>query len=603
MKRLILSLFLTVCLAGALYAQKDTVVVDGYYETGGTVGTLNNAIESAQSDGSINNTVFKLKLYEAYVLNGVISIQEGEELEIVAPEPGTTQETAPPQIMWTDEDITRDYIIQSYGDVTLKNLWILYADLQGNQVSSSIQMEDQSGEDNTERIVAENVIFDYNGIGANSGGAVNVTSDHFVGIFKRCYFRNQTDTHFQYYGRAVSFPYQSSGWHIDSVLFENTTFANMGYVYMQEGNEFGDNVQFNHCTFLNIVMFTLESPWYYQMSITNSIFVNPFMLGFRQVDVCDEGEDFEAGECDDPNGGIFSTVPVDSFGFTEYVDFTDQDREILLSHTSYAYTDWLKDWMENNPYSQELRQQRLSDEIPMPQPYVTESTINFIDSTDAEGNDVFPKMTIDYETMYLDVLPGFNEPATNQDTLKTFMQYKWDNNADINWAYKPWTALNQVWPLPEDMSYTNETLMSAAMGDFPLGDLYHWYPEEYEEWKAQRESEWSRIDTWMETGQDPTTDVVEQPDAGVPAEFTLGQNYPNPFNPVTTIRYSVPQTGEIALKVYNNLGQEVATLYEGRRQAGEYVTEFNGSGLASGVYFYRLQTEDVSITRKFILMK
>ncbi len=71
-----------------------------------------------------------------------------------------------------------------------------------------------------------------------------------------------------------------------------------------------------------------------------------------------------------------------------------------------------------------------------------------------------------------------------------------------------------------------------------------------------------------------------------PETFVLYQNYPNPFNPTTQIKYSVPENAYITLKVYNLLGQEVANLFEGYKQPGNYEVTFNGSKLASGVYFY-----------------
>ncbi len=88
-----------------------------------------------------------------------------------------------------------------------------------------------------------------------------------------------------------------------------------------------------------------------------------------------------------------------------------------------------------------------------------------------------------------------------------------------------------------------------------------------------------------------------------PHAFSLGQNYPNPFNPVTRIEYSVPKAGRVSLKVYNAGGQEVAVLYDGTQQAGSHAATFDGRGLASGVYYYRLNSVDVTITKKSALMK
>ncbi len=89
----------------------------------------------------------------------------------------------------------------------------------------------------------------------------------------------------------------------------------------------------------------------------------------------------------------------------------------------------------------------------------------------------------------------------------------------------------------------------------------------------------------------------------LPSSFYLTQNYPNPFNPTTGIGYSVPKASHVTLEVYNVLGERVATLFSGVRQPGNYVANFNGSKVASGVYFYRLQAGNVSITKKLMLVK
>ena len=92
-----------------------------------------------------------------------------------------------------------------------------------------------------------------------------------------------------------------------------------------------------------------------------------------------------------------------------------------------------------------------------------------------------------------------------------------------------------------------------------------------------------------------------------PNGFALSQNYPNPFNPSTTIRYSLEKAGMVSLKVYNVIGQEVATLVNGLQQAGSYSVPFNTkegkTSLASGVYFYRLDAGSFISIKKMILMK
>ena len=86
-------------------------------------------------------------------------------------------------------------------------------------------------------------------------------------------------------------------------------------------------------------------------------------------------------------------------------------------------------------------------------------------------------------------------------------------------------------------------------------------------------------------------------------DYALSQNYPNPFNPTTMINYQIPENGEVTLKVYDILGQEVATLVNGFKAKGRYTVEFNGSNLASGIYFYKLSSGDFNAVRKLIIMK
>jgi hypothetical protein len=96
----------------------------------------------------------------------------------------------------------------------------------------------------------------------------------------------------------------------------------------------------------------------------------------------------------------------------------------------------------------------------------------------------------------------------------------------------------------------------------------------------------------------------------LPTNFALRQNYPNPFNPTTGIRYEVPGTrdqgpgvSDVNLVVYDILGREVATLVNERIPAGSYTVQFDASGLASGVYIYRLSSGSVSLVRKMLLTK
>jgi hypothetical protein len=83
----------------------------------------------------------------------------------------------------------------------------------------------------------------------------------------------------------------------------------------------------------------------------------------------------------------------------------------------------------------------------------------------------------------------------------------------------------------------------------------------------------------------------------------LHQNYPNPFNPTTTIRFALPQRSHVTLTVFNTLGQQVATLIHEIQEPGEHSVRLDGSRLASGVYFYRLQAGEYVASKRLVLVR
>ncbi len=103
-------------------------------------------------------------------------------------------------------------------------------------------------------------------------------------------------------------------------------------------------------------------------------------------------------------------------------------------------------------------------------------------------------------------------------------------------------------------------------------------------------------------GQFTYSSIVEV-NVEAPKEFGLVQNYPNPFNPETTISYSIPQSSNVKLIVFNALGQEVMTLVNGYFEAGNHSVNFNASNLPSGVYFYQMQAGSFTSVKKMVLTK
>ncbi len=139
-----------------------------------------------------------------------------------------------------------------------------------------------------------------------------------------------------------------------------------------------------------------------------------------------------------------------------------------------------------------------------------------------------------------------------------------------------------MWPLPEaaGLAYTNTALQSAGTDGFALGDL-NWFPTQKAAWLL--------------------TDVKRVNE--LPEGYSLSQNYPNPFNPSTEIAFSIPAQSNVELKVFNLLGQEVATLVNQTMAPGSYTVDFNAANLASGMYVYRLKADNFVSTYKMVLMK
>jgi len=159
---------------------------------------------------------------------------------------------------------------------------------------------------------------------------------------------------------------------------------------------------------------------------------------------------------------------------------------------------------------------------------------------------------------------------------------------------------NTYFPVPEAYAGGNYT-MTGKVGNYP-GTAWD-----------QDSFPWVKSGAYSGNFQPFAPDGVPNPfiidgieDAvmeAVPDQFALKQNYPNPFNPSTTISFALPEASDVKLTVFNVKGQVVATLVDGFRQAANYEVVWDASGVASGLYFYKLEAGDFSSVKKMVLMK
>lgn len=507
-------LFLAAMVPVSLYAQTDTVDVPPDNSSG---GNLDNAINTAISGGTLSNTVFRLAAGggygQDYILNGIITTPVHQKLTIIAPDPTPTS-PLPQIVMNAQGGVTWTENFDCFGDLYMKNLWIMYVNTSGTQNGAGLFIEDDSiaNQNNEgEHGYFENCIFDLQKTGAN--GCINPECQHFKGTFKNCYFRNDVDQYFIYYGRAISFQYSDTKWHTDSLSFENCTFANLGYVLMNEKPCYSDYVWFNHCTFLNIMCYPLEGDVWHWLNVSNCIFLNTWVYGDNMSAVYGR---FSRAAGTYPNGGVFTVDSLAASGYTQgsgavTFPFTDADRHILFSNNSYYLEKWLTDFYFSNPVTITAA---ADTSQPRPQPFINYPTRQMF-GNDSLGNKRFPLMNLanlypSDDTSYNAAIgnPGFLLPPTNTDSIEAFLLGRYYSGEQVNWAYQKTDDINGVWPVSEDLSYnTSSPLFTAGMNGFPLGDLYRWWGpsslsgvDRYTAWKAQSANEDSAINNELTTG-------------------------------------------------------------------------------------------------------
>jgi hypothetical protein len=401
-------------------------------------------------------------------------------------------------------------------------------------------------------------------------------------IFKDSYFLNMVGHTCRRNGGIIDFFSNQ-----DSILVENCTILNaQGSIFkFRSGYSVGRST-FNHNTFVNCAGYSFMNLGNTgNISITNNIFVNSNVQGY-----CSAFQQADAGEVDKddlPMG--FVNVYHDSTsvlnGETFYVDknliYWDPTFNDYISTLNANQVNGITNW-QSQMITMNSRSQAMFDD-----------------------NDTYPKLT--EGTWIKGVLPTFADTknlfTTQLAELKTYILNTVDTTSTAtlsNWRLINTPASDYYtysdWPIQVDLSYSNSDLLTAGLNGFPVGDL-DWFPTQYAQWSAQKATEYEAIHKKLYN----IVGVNELPE--IPESYQLGQNYPNPFNPTTVISYTIPKAGNVSLKVYNVIGQEVATLFNGYQEAAKYQVSFNASDLASGIYIYTINAGSFSQSKKMMLIK
>ena len=576
----------------------DTLFVGPLNSQGEAQGALDEAIKAdTTATGERLHKIYKLQRNAQYIL--LETIQADFPLIIVADPPDDANR--PPVIRCgLKEDgssVNRWYIL--FQGATFKNIWFSGVTLDGTGPIDWISMEVNN---EGHRYIYDGCIleFPYTWWAMFADWGLNNT---YI----------LTNNIFQYIGNPTGATWNGAvftGGTMDTVIERNNTFFDFG-CYGFNGQAY--YLEIDHNSFVNCMMHPIMSHNKIIGKYTNNIFINchSFSDDYDEItrhhdvevkglmnyaetqwnpQVLDSlyGPGGAYGKNYDPNGdGVLTEGELvwelknNDWYYTQPIkDYWEQFPQVVpnpwmnnyniamfASHNSTADWTWnLKKyiWADSN-------------EVIVPDPSSFDG-LHIVDSTVVpEVHEPF-KYFVEENTMNED--PGISDMNGCDELLA-------QNCINIRTEWGGGTVENPVnfhgvsdylaftWPLDYDLSYSNATLKTGGTDGLPVGSLQWW----------------------------PNINGVDDPGTAFPNAFVLEQNYPNPFNPSTKINYSVPNSGFVTLKVYNILGQEVATIFSGQLHAGNYVATFDGSKLAGGVYIYRLEAERTSISKKLILLK
>ncbi|MGD8778744.1 MAG: T9SS type A sorting domain-containing protein [Ignavibacteria bacterium] len=487
-------------------------------------------------------------------------------------------ENAPPLVV-AATDLNNEFpsnIIQNNGPVTVRNIYFCGADIEEPVLGAAAQASYiiQTTQDGSTNIV-DGCYFEWMGGdgAAFSTGAIDVN----ITFTNNMVFNNGGNGGTAWYGNWSGYSVNMGNNNTGDIVMRNNTSLNCSGPFFINYGGVQKSVVIEHNTVINNAIYCFFNSAWTNAEFKSNIFYNCGVQGY-DIQMLQVASDSLL------NWGIvyvdtLSTAGVDTvYAAQQGVGITEVEplRKISLVDNYYGWSSEIKDyWNSADSLKEQVwmnsRVQGMFDDDAS-YPLFTESGTF---SEDEYGEPQF--------------IGGYGGAATMDSLVSWLVNVVGGvGTSPTRYYYTPGEGDPQpnpamVWPLGYNLAVGNSALVGTD--GKPLGDL-NWYPEYAERW-------------------DPglVTTGVETINASIPDKYKLGQNYPNPFNPTTKIEFSLPQSGNVSLKVFNILGQEVATLVKEQMNAGTYKVDFDASNLTSGVYVYRLETANYSVSKKMLLVK
>lgn len=651
--RILLSLLMSLTIASFSLAQvpadQDTIKITATTNGGDMETTINGDVDG--SGNRINpNRVYALFEGQVYYQLAPLDVNDPHgTLTIVGiPDPNNPSAKTKPIILIAPTAgqpvlINGGGTNQVYGSIKMVNIYYQTQQLDGTQNNELFYCG--TGSDKTKQtLTIDNCVFEFSNIDlfdcTDESGAIGGWPKGASFFITNSYFRNLFYNG-QWWGSRI---FQCKH-PIDTLWIENNTITTGGLTFLQQ-NDIADFVYINHNTIINNKKYWMLSPYRHWEYITNNIFVNQNWVG-EDTNVTNSGQD--------PDKIFMSTINIDTNNTTN--GLVVQEKYYVNGDSSQISSDLdfsnMKIFISNNVNydSPELTSgyytspTYVNDTVGSPPSYLNWAgagsgpwTIGNMPGmwmnsrTQALFNQYKPPNGMFVEQNTLTNEPVFptsmNLSADEVTAMAQWNQNQWGDarfstqtvdildpaNGYIYGDYDPTTVpgidngtKQEVSPnggsgiqvgitkFTDFAENFNQTAQMSTIDNLPIGALM---------WDdAQMAAFNSAADMQKVLDAFNAAVDVEETGSGLPLTYKLSQNYPNPFNPTTTIEFSLPKTQNVTLKVYNVLGQQVATLINGNMAAGNHSIRFNASNLSSGLYIYKISAGSFTSAKKMMLLK